>query len=113
MGGGKGCRVRIVWGGGVGGVRKEAVVEEGAFEEKVDEAVEEVPDVEDAKLDGCAGGQQADGKEVCGDEEGEGGEEGEDGYGVYDGERRGGGGHFLEETFHGPSKREEVLSRYR
>lgn len=87
--------MRVVWGGGGGGICEEAVVEEGTFEEKVNEAVEEMPDVEDAKLDGCAGGQEADGEEICGDEEGKGGEKGEDGYGVYDRERGGWCGHFF------------------
>ena len=35
--------------GGNRGVGEEAVVEEGAFEEEVDEGVEEVPDVDNAE----------------------------------------------------------------
>ena len=56
--------------GGVrdGGVGEEAVVEEGAFEEEVDQRVEEVPDVEGAEGWGGGAMEESERGEV-GDEE--------------------------------------------
>ena len=75
----------------------EAVVEEGAFEEGVDEGVEGVPDEEDPRLRrGAGGGEESVREERGGAEDGEGREEGEDGGAVdggaggWRGERSGG-----------------------
>lgn len=62
--------------------RKEAVVEEGAFEDGVDEEIKEMPDEEDAEAGGCAAVQEGEGEEVGDCEDGEDGEEGDNGCGV-------------------------------
>lgn len=77
--------------GGVrdGGVGEEAVVEEGAFEEEVNQRVEKVPDVEGAEGRGGGMGEEAEGGEVGDEEEREGGEQGGDGCLVNHGTGRG------------------------
>ncbi len=62
--------------------REEAVVEKGAFEDRVDEEVEEVPDEEDAEAGRRAAVQEGEGEEVGGCKDGKDGEEGDDGCGV-------------------------------
>lgn len=63
---------------GVEGRRgEEAVVQEGAFEDQVDEEVEGVPDEEDSQAQGRVGGEGAPGELVGDEEEGDDGEEGD------------------------------------
>ena len=58
--------MRVVGGVGDGCVGEETVVEEGAFEEEVDEGVEGVPDEDCAEGEGGGWGEEAEGEEVGG-----------------------------------------------
>ena len=66
-------------------VAEEAIVEEGAFEDEVDEGVKEVPDVEDTQFGAGGSGEEADGGKVGGKENDKGCKEGENGYGGEEG----------------------------
>lgn len=73
--------MRVVGRRGGKRVGEETVVEEGAFEQEVDQEVEDVPDVQGAQFARGGGGEEALGEGGGEEEEEEGGEEGEEGGG--------------------------------